>query len=81
MLPLTPTQIERIARLIHDPDFAVVRAWLRDSEIKMTANALRSANPQQCGAAAVLQDLNAVLDSLPDLYHSTRKTPDGSAFS
>jgi len=81
MLPLTPLQIERMARLIHDADFAVFRGWLRDSEQKMTQNALRSANPQLCGAAALLQDLNAELDKLPDLYQSARKTPDGSAFS
>jgi hypothetical protein len=81
MLPLTPLQIERMARLIHDADFAVVRTWIRDSEQKITRDALRSANPQLCGAAAVLQDLTATLDSLPDLYQTSRKTLSGSAFT
>jgi len=81
MLPLTVVQIERLTRLSKDPDFAVLRGWLAASEQKMTRDALHSANPQQCGAAALLQDLTATLESLPDLYSMARKTPSGSAFS
>lgn len=78
MLRLDQNQIDTLSRIIQQREFVVFVAWLRDSSQALTRDALRSANPQACGAAALLQDLIATLDSIPDLYHA-RKTNPGSA--
>ena len=80
MLRLDPGQIDTFYRLSRQGDFSAFVNWLRDSSQALTRDALRSANPQACGAAALLQDLIGTLDSIPDLYHS-RKTNPGSALA
>jgi len=77
MIRLDPIQIDTFYRLSRQGEFAVFAAWLRDSSQALTWDALRSANPQACGAAALLQDLIGTLDSIPNLYHA-RKTNPGS---
>ena len=78
MIRLDPSQIDTFYRISRQGDFSAFVDWLRDSSQALTRDALRSANPQACGAAALLQDLIGTLDSIPDLYHA-RKTNQGSA--
>jgi len=83
MIPPTLDQLERLARLSEHSEFSVLLDWLRASGVRLTRNAIRSADPQSCGAATELLDLIDTLAQVKVLYDRARNTvPNGSdAFS
>lgn len=74
-------QLEALAKLSERYEYAVLMAVLRDECAKRTREALNTANPQACGAAALLQDLIDTLGNARILYDRARKTAIGSGLS
>lgn len=72
-------QLEAIAKLSERYEYAVLMAVLRDECAKRTREALNTANPQACGAAALLQDLIDTLGNARILYDRARKTAAGGS--
>ncbi len=77
MNPSLP-QLEALSKLAERHEYAVVLAWLDEERVKRIREALHTANPQACGAAALLQDLADTLKNAKILYDRARKTVAGS---
>ncbi len=75
---LSLPQLEALAKLAERHEYAVLVAWLDDERGKRTREALNTANPQACGAAALLQDLVTMLRDAKILYDQARNTAKGS---
>lgn len=72
------TRLEAMAILAERREYAVMLDWLREERDKRIREAMATANPQACGAAAMLQDLTDTLENVKALYDRTRKTLTGS---
>lgn len=79
MLPLTVEQIEVLARAYDSPEMRVVRGWIASTAERLTRDALRTANPQLCGAAEALTDLAEELFDIQYQYQTLRNTPGSAA--
>jgi len=75
---LSLSQLEALTKLAERFEYAVLVAWLDDERWTRTREALNTANPQACGAAALLQDLVTTLRNAKILYDQARKTAQGS---
>jgi predicted LPLAT superfamily acyltransferase len=75
---LSLLQLEALAKLAERHEYAVLVAWLDDERGKRVREALHTANPQACGAAALLQDLTDTLANVRELYNQARNTAKGS---
>lgn len=75
---LSLSQLEALAKLAERSEYRVLLTWLDDERAKRTREALHTANPQACGAAALLQDLTDTLANVKILYNHARKTVTGS---
>lgn len=78
MMNLSLARLEALSKLTERHEYAVLLAWLEEESAKRTREALNTANPQACGAAALLQDLTDTLANARTLYDRARKTVDGS---
>lgn len=80
MLKLTDEQIQQLYQLSQQSEFKMLLDWIKSSADKITRDALQSANPKSCGAAAVLQDLSDDLGAIERVYHDRRNTNAPSNF-
>ena len=78
---LSLSQLEALSKLAERPEYVVLVGWLDAECAKRTREALVTANPQACGAAALLQDLTGTLENVKTLYHQARNTQKGSGTS
>lgn len=65
-----------LARLADRIEYGQLVEWLTDESVKLTREAVISANPQACGAAALLQDLVETLTNVQSQYQRARNITD-----
>jgi len=81
MMNLSLDRLEAIAVLSERREYAVMLDWLRDETDKRIREAIATADPRACGAAAMLQDLTDTLRNVRSIYDRTRKTESGSGIT
>lgn len=74
-------RLEAISVLAERREYAALLDWLREERDKRIREAISTANPKACGAAAMLQDLTDTLENVKQIYDRTRKTLPGSGIN